>query len=147
MQALFLISLGATCLGGAIASGALFHRFSLKSTRVVARESRAETSRSACDYNARMDELERRERSFSATCRRANEELDAKRQALEALTLRANDAAEALGRALDSVALAFGSNARASATPFELNDFDLSPRLEPTRRGDVCSLARPAKAA
>jgi len=156
MQALFFISLGATCLGGAIALGALFHRFSHKPARVVANDSRAKTQNSACDSVAKLVELERRERSFNALCRRANDELDEKRRALEALTLRANDAAEALGRALDSVALTFGTNSSLSgyvprdyacASPFELNDFDLASRIDPTRRCDVYSRERQAKAA
>jgi len=147
MQALFLISLGATCLGGAIALGALFHRFSHRPAH-----ERVKTN----DVGVKLDELDRRERAFNAMCERIGDELDAKRQTLEALTLRANEAAEALGRALDSVSFTFGSNstrfrssenycACESAAPFELND--LSSRLEPTRRDDLGLRERRAKAA
>ena len=162
MQSLFLLSLGATCLGGAIALGSLFHRFSLKTSRLCAesKETRSSLQESGVSNESReaLDELERRERSFDALRRRANDELDAKRRALEALTNRADEAAAALGRALDSVSLAFGSNsnsfrtvgagcARDATAPFEWNDLDLSSRLEPTRRDDAFSRERHAKVA
>ena len=162
MQSLFLLSLGATCLGGAIALGALFHRFSLKPSVACVRtkETRASSQASCVSNETRfvLEELERRERSFDALRKRADDELDAKRQALEALTHRADEAAAALGRALDSVSLAFGSNSRSfrtavasracdSASPFEWNDLDFFSPLEPTRRDDLCLRERQAKVA